>query len=93
MALFKTIVGKNFKFYDAVNFLKNSYKKTSLGPSFERIFINNIIWIQYFKRNIFINCAKAIDIHKLTTPDFHSEPLDSLLVMVTHTLFEEKPYM
>ena len=47
-----------------------------------------------FQTNIFINYPKATDIHKLATSDFHQgEPLDSLLVMVTQTLFEEESYM
>ena len=47
-----------------------------------------------FQTNIFINYPKATNIHKLATSDFHQgEPLDSLLVMVTQTLFEEESYM
>ena len=69
-------------------------EQTSFGTSFERLSINNIIWIQPLKTNIFTNCPKVIGIHTLATLDFHSgEPLDSLLVMVTHTLLEEESYM
>ena len=46
-----------------------------------------------FQTNIFRNYPKVTNTHKLATSDFHQGELDSLLVMVTQTLFEEESYM